>query len=65
MEKMRELVRVHYQLHSNGPNYLKTIQTGWTFLDPNPDEVYVITISDLKLTLLTVSSQKTADLQCP
>ncbi len=61
MERMRGLVEVHYQLHSNGPNYLKTFQTNWTFLDPNPNEVYDITTSDLKFTLLIVSNQKMAD----
>ncbi len=65
MEKMRGLVGVHYQLHSNGPNYFKTLRTGWTFLNPNPDKVYDITTNNLKLTLLTVSSQKMADLQRP
>ncbi len=40
MEKMRALVGVHYQLHSNGADYLKSLRTNWTFLDPNPDEVY-------------------------
>ncbi len=65
MEKMRGLVGVHYQLHSNGPNYLKTLGTGWTFLNPNPDEVYDINTSDLKLTLPIISSRKIADLQPP
>ncbi len=62
MEKMRGLVEIHYQLHSNGPNYLKTLQISWTFLDPNPDKVYDITTNNLKLTLLTVLSRKIADL---
>ncbi len=65
IEKMRGLVSVYYQLHSNGPNYLKTLQTGWTFLDLNPDKVYDITICDLKLALLIISSWKMADLQHP
>ncbi len=62
MEKMRGFIGVHYQLHSNAPNYLKTLQTSWTYLDLNPDEVYDITTSNLKLTLLTVSCLKIADL---
>ena len=40
IEKMQALVGVHYQLDSNGADYLKTFRTNWTFLDPNPDEVY-------------------------
>ncbi len=40
MEKTRQLVAVHYQLGSNGADYLKALREGWAFLDPNPDEVY-------------------------
>ena len=65
MEKMRALVGVHYQLHSNGADYLKTLRTNWTFLDPNPNEVYDKTTSVLQLILLMLSSQKLADLPRP
>ncbi len=40
IEKMQALIGVYYQLHSNGADYLKSLRTNWTFLDPNPDEVY-------------------------
>ncbi len=65
IEKMGGLVGVYLLLYSNRPNNLKIFQTDWTFLDPNLDEVYDITTSDLKLTLLTVFSQKMADLKRP
>ena len=59
------LVGVHYQLNSNGVDYLKIFQTNWTFLNPNPDEVYNKTISVLQLILLMLSSRKLADLLLP
>ncbi len=62
MEKIQILVEVHYQLHSNGPDYLKSLRTNWTFLDSNPDEVYDKTTSILQLILLILSSWKLADL---
>lgn len=64
MEKIRVLVGNHYQLHghSNGASYLKSLRTGWTFLDPNPDEVYDMTTGFLQLILLIISSRKLADL---
>ncbi len=65
MEKMRALVRVHYQLHNNKADYLKSLQTNWTFLDPNLDEVYDRTTSILQLILLRLSSRKLADLPYP
>lgn len=40
MKKIRQLVEVHYQLGSNGADYLKTLQERWAFLDLKPDEVY-------------------------
>ena len=64
MEKMRELIGVHYQLYSNGANYLKTLQTGWIFLDLNLDKIYNMTTSVLELVLLIISSRKLADLPC-
>ena len=63
MEKMQAFVGVHYQLHSNGADYLKTVWTNWTFLDPNPDLIYDKTTSVLQLTLLMLFSQKLVDLQ--
>ncbi len=60
MEKMQALVGVHYQLHSNGADYLKSLRTNWTFLNSNPDEVYDTSV--LQLNLLMLSSQKLADL---
>ena len=65
MEKMQALVGVHYQLHSNGADYLKTVRTNWTFLNPNLDEVYDKTTSVLQLILLMLSSRKLADLLLP
>ena len=64
MEKIRVLVGNHYQLHghSNGAKYLKSFRTGWTFLDPNPDEVYDMITRILQLILLIISSCKLADL---
>lgn len=59
---MRELVRIHYQLHSNRANYLKTLRTDWIFLDLKPEEVYDMTTNVLELILQIVSSQKLADL---
>ncbi len=63
MEKMRALVGVHYQLHSNGADYLKSLRTNWTFLDPNPDKVYDTSV--LQFNLLMLSSRKLADLPHP
>ncbi len=65
MEKMRALVEVHYQLYSNRADYLKSLQTNWTFLDPNLDEVYDKTTSVLQLNLLILSMRKLADLPHP
>ena len=64
MEKIHVLVGNHYQLHShsNGARYLKSLQTGWTFLNPNPDEIYDMTTGFLQLILLIISSQKLAHL---
>lgn len=61
-EKMRGLVGIYYQLHSNRANYLKILQTSKTFLDPNPDKVYDMITSVLELILPIVSSRKLADL---
>ncbi len=63
MEKMQALVEVHYQLHSNGADYLKSLRTNWTFLDLNPNEVYDTSV--LQLNLLMLSSRKLADLLHP
>ncbi len=63
IEKMRVLVGIYYQLHSNGADYLKSLWTNWTFLDPNPDEVYDTSV--LQLNLLILSSRKLADLSHP
>ena len=65
IEKMQTLIGVHYQLHSNREDYLNILGTNWTFLDPNPDEVYDKTINILQLILLILSSQKLADLLHP
>ncbi len=48
MKKIRQLLVVHYQSGSNGLNYLKSLREGWAFLDPNPDEVYNLTIGNVK-----------------
>ena len=56
IEKMQALVRVHYQLHSNRADYLKTLETNDIFFDPNPDEVYDKTTSILQLILLILSN---------
>ncbi len=63
IEKIRALVGVHYQLHSNGADYLKRLRTNWTFLDPNPDEVYDTSV--LQLNFLMLSNRKLADLPHP
>ena len=65
MEKMQALVGVHYQLHSNEADYLKTLWANWTFLNPNLNEVYDKTTSVLQLILLMLSSRKLADLPRP
>ncbi len=39
IEKLRQLVEVHYQLGCNGADELKALQEGWEFLDPNLHEV--------------------------
>ena len=67
MEKIRILVENHYQLHghSNGANYLKSLQTGWISLDPNLDKVYDMTTSILQLILPIIYSQKLANLPRP
>lgn len=65
IEKIQELIRVYYQLHSNGPNYLKILQIGWTIFDLNPDNIYDIITGHLKLTLLIVSSRKATNLKHP
>ena len=45
MEKIGLLVRNYYQLHghSNRTNYLKSVQIGLKFLNPNPNKVYDMT----------------------
>ena len=40
MEKMQALVGVYHQLYCNSVNYLKILQTNWTYLNPNFDEIY-------------------------
>ncbi len=40
MEKMRALRGVYDDLYSNEADYLKSLRTNWTFLNPNPDEIY-------------------------
>ncbi len=65
MEKMQALIRVHYQLHSNGADYLKSLQTNWIFLNPKPDEVYDKTTSVLQLILLILFNYKLANLPHP
>ena len=62
IENMQVLVEVYYHLHSNGTNYLKSLQINWTFLELNLDEVYDKTISVLQLILLMLFSQKLANL---
>ena len=47
IEKMQALVGVHYQLHSNGADYLNTLGTNCSFFDPNPNEIYEKTTSVL------------------
>lgn len=64
MEKIYVLIGIHYQLcdHRNGANYVKSLQTGWTFFDPNPNKVYDMTSVFLQLILPIISSRKLADL---
>ena len=62
IEKIQTLVGVHYQLHNNRADYLQTLRTNWTFLNPNPNEVYDKTTTILQFILLILSSQKLADL---
>ena len=62
MEKMRVLIGVHYQLHSNRADYLKILRTNLTFLDPKPDEVYNKITTVLQFILLMLSIRKLADL---
>ena len=49
IEKILVLVEVHDQLYSNKENYLRSPQTNWIFLDPNPNEIYDKTINILQL----------------
>ena len=64
MKKIRVLIGNHHQLHgySNEANYLKLFWTNWTFLDPNPDEIYDMTTGFLQLIVQIISSQKFANL---
>ena len=66
IEKIRLLIKNQYGFHyyDNRANYLKFLQTGWILCDPNPNEVYEITINILQLILPILSSQKLADLLC-
>ena len=59
---MQALVRVHYQLHSNRVEYLKTLWINQTFLDPNSDKIYDKITSVLQFILPMLSSQKLANL---
>lgn len=56
------LIRVYYSLHKNGLNQLKSFGIGLIILNLNTDDVYDITTSNLKLTLLIISGQILADL---
>ena len=51
MEKIRQLVGIHYQLDRNSSTYLRNLREDWAFLDPNSNEVY--TIGNIKWTYLT------------
>lgn len=64
---MQKLVRYHYFLysHNNRANYLKSLYTCWTNLDPNLNKIYYITTSILKLKLLKISRWKLAGLLHP
>ena len=42
IEKIRQLVRIHYQLDKNSFTYLRNLREDWAFLDLNPNEVYTI-----------------------
>jgi len=41
MEKIRQLVAVHYELGKNAADDLKALRERWAFLDPNVHEVYL------------------------
>ncbi len=62
MGNIQGLIRVYYSLHKNGPNQLKSFGIGLIILNLNTDDVYDITTSNLKLTLLIISGQILADL---
>ena len=62
IEKIWGLIRVHYQLYKNGVNYLKTLHTGWTSLNPILDEVYNMITSIWKLILQLICSRILSDL---
>ena len=51
IEKIRQLVGIHYQLDRNSSTYLRNLWEDWAFLDPNPNKVY--TIGNIKWTYLT------------
>ena len=57
IEKMQTLVGVHYQLHSNKADCLKTLQTNGIFLNLDLDEIYEKIIRVLQLILLILFSQ--------
>ena len=42
MEKIRQLVEIHYQLDRNGFRYLRNLQEDCAFLNSNSNEVYTI-----------------------
>ena len=65
IEKIWALIGVHYQLHNNVADYLKSFRTNSTFLNPNLDEVYDRTTGVLYLILLILSSWKLANLPHP
>ena len=44
MEKLRQLVGVHYQLDSNRTDKLKALQEKWAFFDLKSHAVYNLTV---------------------
>ncbi len=46
IEKLRQLIRVYYQLGSNRVDELKALQEKWAFFNPNLHKIYNLTISN-------------------
>lgn len=53
IKKIQGLVGVHFAFGNNRSNYLKIFRENYTFLDLKADEIYNITVGNIKRILLT------------